>query len=104
MLLDPAGFRWLNETWLKVDRGVRFYNTASIPPDPGFLVSRAVMVVLGLGAASLASATSPRPLAARPRERHAERRRPASERVSRSRHRPPRGPRPSSRFHWPRFR
>ncbi len=53
MLLDPAGFRWLNETWLKVNRGVRFYNTASIPPDPGFLVSRVVMVVLGLGAAVL---------------------------------------------------
>ena len=53
MLLDPAGFRWLNETWLKVDRGVHFYNTASIPMDPGFLVSRAVMVVLGLGAVAL---------------------------------------------------
>ncbi len=53
MLLDPAGFRWLSETWLKVDRGVRFYNTASIPPDPGFLVSRAVMVALGLGAVIL---------------------------------------------------
>ncbi len=53
MLLDPAGFRWLNETWLKVDRGVRFYNTASIPPDPAFLVSRAMMVVLGLGAVVL---------------------------------------------------
>ncbi len=27
MLIDPAGFRWLNETWLKLDRGALFYNT-----------------------------------------------------------------------------
>ena len=27
----PAGFRWLNETWLKVDRGVRFYNNEGHP-------------------------------------------------------------------------
>ena len=26
MWIDPSGFRWLNETWLKVDRGVSFYN------------------------------------------------------------------------------
>jgi len=31
--LDPGGFRWLNETWLKVDRGVRFHNTAPVPLD-----------------------------------------------------------------------
>ena len=40
MLLDPGGFRWLNETWLKVDRGVNFYNTSAIPLDWAFLVSR----------------------------------------------------------------
>ena len=33
MLVDSGGFRWLNETWLKVDRGVKFYNNAAIPPD-----------------------------------------------------------------------
>ena len=49
MLIDPAGFRWLNETWLKVDRGVSFYNTAAIPFDWGFLISRAAFVVLGFG-------------------------------------------------------
>src|SRR5689334_13174902 len=27
MLSDPTGFRWLGHTWLKVDRGVAFYNT-----------------------------------------------------------------------------
>jgi ABC-type transport system involved in multi-copper enzyme maturation permease subunit len=52
-LVDPAGFRWLNETWLKVDRGVQFYNTSAIPPDGAFLLSRAVMLLLGLGAVAL---------------------------------------------------
>ena len=50
MWVDPSGFRWLNETWLKVDRGVSFYNSAAIPLDPGFLISRLTFVVLGLGA------------------------------------------------------
>jgi ABC-2 type transport system permease protein len=48
MWIDPGGFRWLNETWLKVDRGVRFYNNEGLPPDRGFLISRAVFVALGL--------------------------------------------------------
>ena len=34
MLIDPTGFRWVNETWLKVDRGAKFYNTAKIVFDP----------------------------------------------------------------------
>jgi len=51
--IDPAGFRWLNETWLKVDRGVQFYNNAAIPPDRPFLLSRLIFVVLGLGAAAV---------------------------------------------------
>jgi hypothetical protein len=55
MLIDPAGFRWLNETWLKVDRGVQFYNTASIPFDAGFVASRAAIMALGLGAVVVAS-------------------------------------------------
>ena len=50
MWIDPAGFRWLNETWLKVDRGVEFYNHQSVPIDPGFLTSRVLMVAIGLGA------------------------------------------------------
>jgi hypothetical protein len=53
MWIDPAGFRWLNETWLKVDRGVSFYNRETIPPDRAFLVSRMVLVVLGLFAVAL---------------------------------------------------
>jgi hypothetical protein len=50
MLIDPAGFRWLNETWLKVDRGVGFYNTAAVPPDGLFLLSRALFAMVGLAA------------------------------------------------------
>ncbi|QEH36323.1 ABC-2 family transporter protein [Aquisphaera giovannonii] len=50
MWLDPGGFRWLQETWLKVDRGAAFYNSSPIPPDSGFLASRVALVVLGLAA------------------------------------------------------
>jgi ABC-2 type transport system permease protein len=53
MLIDSAGFRWLNETWLKVDRGVSFYNKAAIPLDAGFLISRLVFIGLGLLAVEL---------------------------------------------------
>jgi ABC-2 type transport system permease protein len=54
MLVDPCGFRWLNETWFRLDRGARFYNTARIALDAGFLASRAVFLGLGLGAVWLA--------------------------------------------------
>ena len=50
MLIDPSGFRWLNETFLKVDRGVDFYNSAPLVPDLGFLLSRAAMAGLGVAA------------------------------------------------------
>ena len=48
MLIDPSGFRWLNETFLKVDRGVEFYNTAVLQPDRGFVLSRIVFGAMGL--------------------------------------------------------
>ncbi len=48
MLLDPTGFRWLKETWLDVDRGVEFYNTASVPLDAPFIISRLAFVAIGL--------------------------------------------------------
>ena len=57
MLVDPSGFRWLNETFLKVDRGVEFYNTAALTPDAGFLLSRLVYGLLGLGAVAGAAAS-----------------------------------------------
>ena len=53
MLIDPAGFRWLTETWLKVDRGVKFYNTTSVPIDSIFLANRLIVTGIGLGAVAL---------------------------------------------------
>ncbi len=53
MLVEPGGGRWLTETWLKVDRGVNFYNTAAILYDRAFLLSRLAFILLGLGAVSL---------------------------------------------------
>jgi ABC-2 type transport system permease protein len=50
MLIDPSAFRWLNETWLKGDRGVHFYNQQAIPFDAGLIVSRLCFLALGLGA------------------------------------------------------
>jgi ABC-2 type transport system permease protein len=61
MFLDPAGFRWLTETWLKLDRGVDFYNRSRIGFDALFLGNRLALVVVGLGAVGLT-------------ERHLERR------------------------------
>ncbi len=54
MWIDPAGLRWLNHTWLDVDRGVEFYNTARVVFDPGFAASRGAMVLVGLLAVHLA--------------------------------------------------
>src|SRR5829696_8390728 len=48
MLIDPGGFRWLNETWLKLDRGARFYNETRIGLDLPFVLSRLVFLGLGL--------------------------------------------------------
>jgi ABC-type transport system involved in multi-copper enzyme maturation permease subunit len=53
MLLDPTGFRWLSETWLKLDRGARFYNTARIGLDAPFVLSRLAFAGLGLAAVAL---------------------------------------------------
>ena len=50
MLLDPAGVRWLNEMYLKVDRGADYYNTQPIGFDAPFLLSRLALVAAGLGA------------------------------------------------------
>lgn len=53
MLVDPSGFRWLLETWLKVDRGARFYNTSPVPLDWIIVTNRVAMLGLGLGAVAL---------------------------------------------------
>jgi ABC-2 type transport system permease protein len=49
-LADPTGFRWFVRTFVSEDRGVAFYNTATLAPDAAFLASRAVLCLLGLGA------------------------------------------------------
>ena len=49
MLIDPAGVRWLNEMYLKVDRGADYYNTQPIGFDAPFLLSRLALVFVGLG-------------------------------------------------------
>ena len=63
MLLDPSGFRWLIETFLKVDRGVEFYNTSPLYPDLGFVLSRVAYCAAGLVAVSGAAASYARRLA-----------------------------------------
>jgi hypothetical protein len=53
MLVDPSGFRWLDETWLKGDRGVDFYNHASIDFDRPFLAMRLALVLAGFAAVAI---------------------------------------------------
>jgi len=48
MWIEPSGYRWLNETLLKVDRGVDYYNTQPVAYDVGFLLSRLAFVLTGL--------------------------------------------------------
>ena len=50
MALDPAGVRWLQRTWLDVDRGVAFYNTGAVGLDALFVWTRLLFVGLGLAA------------------------------------------------------
>ncbi|HTQ79693.1 MAG TPA: hypothetical protein VMM92_06830, partial [Thermoanaerobaculia bacterium] len=54
MFVDPTGFRWLNETWFKLDRGVDFYNHAHIRFDLPFLLNRLVLLLCGFGGVALA--------------------------------------------------
>ncbi|MGE3822483.1 MAG: ABC transporter permease, partial [Isosphaeraceae bacterium] len=53
MLIDPAGFRWLDQTHLKVDRGVAYYNTAWVPLDGLIVANRLIVLGMGLGAVVL---------------------------------------------------
>ncbi|HYM79878.1 MAG TPA: ABC transporter permease [Candidatus Limnocylindria bacterium] len=54
-LIDPAGLRWLTETWLNVDRGVHFYNTGSVGLDPPFVASRIAFALIGILAVAVAA-------------------------------------------------
>jgi len=48
MIVDAGGFRWLNETWLKLDRGVDFLNRTPIGFDGTFALNRLLFLGLGL--------------------------------------------------------
>lgn len=50
--LEPTGFRWLNETYIKDDRGAAFYNNGTLALDGTFLLNRGWEI--GLAIASLA--------------------------------------------------
>jgi ABC-type transport system involved in multi-copper enzyme maturation permease subunit len=47
--VEPTSYRWLNESLLKVDRGVTFYNKHAVPYDGLFWLNRAWILLLGLG-------------------------------------------------------
>ncbi|MBL8692948.1 MAG: ABC transporter permease subunit [Planctomycetes bacterium] len=49
MALEPSGFRWLNETYLRVDRGVDFYNHSTVAGDWLLIGSRSAFAALGIG-------------------------------------------------------
>lgn len=55
MWIEPSGFRWLNETWLKVDRGVLLYNTGSVGFDGTYLLTRLAFCFAGLGLVALST-------------------------------------------------
>lgn len=76
MLIDPAGLRWIDHTWLKNDRGVDFYNTQPIGIDAAFGASRLGFALLGLGAVGLAARSLARELRG---ARRAQAARPAAE-------------------------
>jgi len=46
--IDPTGFRWFSRTYLEEDRGVVFYNAASLKPDGLIIGSRVGLVIVGL--------------------------------------------------------
>lgn len=48
MAADPAGVRWLRETWLKVDRGAEFYNTQHLGLDAVIITNRFAMIGIGV--------------------------------------------------------
>ena len=47
-VLDPSGYRWLDQTYIEIDRGADFYNSARVGADAGFRLNRVVSIVIGL--------------------------------------------------------
>lgn len=58
-IADPSGWRWLDQTWLKVDRGVEFYNQQPLRPDAAFLMTRLAYAAIGLAAVYFAQRRLP---------------------------------------------
>lgn len=56
MFVDLSGLRWINETWLEVDRGVNFYNRQPVGLDPLVIVQRVACLLIGLGAVAVVHA------------------------------------------------
>ncbi len=54
--VDVTGYRWLDHTWIKADRGVAFYNQTPVPMDSLFILNRLGLLVLGGVALALAAA------------------------------------------------
>ncbi|HSQ61163.1 MAG TPA: hypothetical protein VLT84_12170, partial [Acidobacteriota bacterium] len=52
-VIEPSADRWLNETHLKVDRGVAYYNREHVGFDLLFWLNRAWVLAAGLAAVSL---------------------------------------------------
>ena len=50
---DLTGLRWIKETWLLVDKGVDYYNHATVGLDGLIVAQRLACVALGLGAVAL---------------------------------------------------
>ncbi|MBN1297857.1 ABC transporter permease [bacterium] len=48
ILMDQSGFRWLDETWLTVDKGAAFYNTEPIRYNMLFAMNRLLAVAAGI--------------------------------------------------------
>lgn len=56
---DLSGLRWIQETWLEVDKGVDFYNTQPVGLDSLVVTQRVVCVVLGLASVFFVQARLP---------------------------------------------
>jgi ABC-type transport system involved in multi-copper enzyme maturation permease subunit len=54
--IDLSGLRWINETWLNVDKGVDFYNKQPVGLDPLIIAQRLMCLVVGLGSVYLLQA------------------------------------------------
>jgi hypothetical protein len=67
--VDPTGTEWLNQNFLREDRGAAFYNTTPIPYSASFLASRGLIVALGLAMVFASSAYAMGPVGSVSRRR-----------------------------------